>query len=250
VFRATARSAKKAALATAIVTFVASGCGVAVSTSPSPTPAASAAPSPAATPRPTSTGDAGLPVGPFNVEDAGVSMTVTIPASGWTFVPQVSGLIKGVEVANVPEAAIHLWGTPPGTEFYVPGNPCRVTSTRPDTPATTVDDLAAALAAQVDRYASLPEDVTIGGYAGKWVTLHVPEDATFAACEMGKFVSFGVGEDPLGRWQQGPGQIDEFWLVDVNGAIAVLNAMYRPDTSPSLVEETRGIVESTTFGTP
>lgn len=177
-------------------------------------------------------------------------MTVTIPAPGWTWVPQAEGIIKGVEVANLPEAAIHLWGNPPGTEFYVPRNPCRAASTRPETPATTVDELAAALVAQADRNASQPVDVTIDGRAGKWLILHVPEDAVFGACESGQFVSYGTGQDLANRWAQGPGQIEEFWLVDVSGSVVVLNPLYRPDTPQALVEEMRGIVESTTFETP
>lgn len=245
----TARSVRKAPLVSAVVTFVVSACGGAGSVPPSATPVVTPVPSPMATARSTRTPDAGLPVGRFDLEESGVAMSVTIPASGWTFIPQVSGLIKGVEVANLPEAGIHLWGNSPGTEFYVPADPCRVTSTRPDTPATTVDDLVTALAAQAHRDSSEPVDVTIGGYAGKSVTLHVPDDAVFAECETGQFVSYGVGQSLANRWQQGPSQIDDFWILDVNGYIVVLNALYRPDTAPPLVAEMHAIVDSTTFET-
>ena len=107
-------------------------------------------------------------------------------------------------MANLPEAGILLWADAPGRGFYVPGDPCMVTSTRPETPATTVDDFVAALAAQPSRDASEPMDVTVGGYAGKSITLHVPDDAVFEECEEGEFVSYGTDEEP-GPHPPGPG---------------------------------------------
>lgn len=220
--------------------------GVGGQASPSPSPSLSPSTEPSPSP------DAGLPVGPFGLEDTGVAMTVTIPAPGWTFISDFTALRKGDEVANLPEAAILLWGHRPGTEFYVPGDPCKFDSTRPDSPATTVDGFAAALAAQASRDASEPVEVTVGGYAGKSVTLHVPDDAEwddgFPLCERGEFVSYGTAADPLSRYHQGPGQIDELWILDVDGAIVVLDAAYRPDTPAELVEELRSIALSTTFG--
>ncbi len=221
---------------------------------PSPTSAPSPSPSPTASPSPTSTPGAGLPEGPFDFEDSGMAMSVTIPAPGWTFHRQFTVLEKGREVANLPEAAILFWSFPAGTEFYVPGDPCRSKSTKPDNPATTVDEIAARLAAQASRDASEPEDVTVGGYAGKSITLHVPDDAgfdeSFRECEGGEFVSYGTATDPMARRHQGPGQIDELWILDVNGAFVIIDAMYRPDTPAELVEEMRTIAESATFETP
>jgi hypothetical protein len=176
-------------------------------------------------------------------------ITVTIPASGWTFDGEFGAFARGVEVANLPEATILLWAFPPGTGFYVYGDPCQSESTTPDTPATAPDDISAALAAQALRDASEPVDVMIGGYAGKSVTLHVPDDAVFDDCDGGTFATYGVDGDPGARTQQGPGQIDELWILDVDGSIVVLDAMYRPDTRANLVEEMRGIAQSATFDT-
>ena len=67
----TARTARKASLVAAVTNFALSGCGLPVSV---PRSAAN-------------TRDAGLPVGRFDLGDTEVAMTVTIPASGWTFVP-------------------------------------------------------------------------------------------------------------------------------------------------------------------
>jgi hypothetical protein len=265
-FMVAGRPAAKLPLVAAIVIGILCGC-VAAAPSPSPTSSPAATPSPTpsgapttaaptATQRRTSIPEAGLPEGPFEFEDKGLAMTVTIPASGWTFDPQFTLLIKGGEVANLPEAGILFWSFAPGTAFYVPGDPCQATSTKPDAPATTVDDLAAALAAQASRDASEPVDVMAGGYAGKSIILHVPDDAVavapprFDECEGGEFVSYGTEVDAFARTQQGPGQIDELWILDVDGAIVIIDAMARPDTSPALVEEMRSIAESATFDTP
>ncbi len=56
------------------------------------------------------------------------------------------------------------------------------------------------------------------------------------------------GRIALARYHQGPGQIDALWIVDVDGAFLVIDAMYRLDTPADLVEEMRSIAESTTFG--
>jgi hypothetical protein len=177
-------------------------------------------------------------------------MTVTIPASGWYFREQRALFFKGDEVAGVPEAWVMLHSNTPGTAFYVPGDPCRVSSTKPQAPATTVDELIAALAAQDSGDASEPVDVTVGGYAGKSITLHVPDDVVVKECEGGFFVRYGYAESPVWHYNHGPGQIDELWILDVDGSVVVLDAMHRPDTSEGLVEEMRTIVESTTFGSP
>ena len=44
--------------------------------------------------------------------------------------------------------------------------------------------------------------------------------------------------------------VDELWILDLDGEFAILDAMYRPDTPPDLVEEMRAIAESATFEVP
>ena len=205
-----------------------------------------------ATPEPSPTPDGFLPEGPFvwsdpAVEpapfDGGPLITVTIPASGWT---SDGALMKGDEVDNLPEAAMLVM--PTRADVYVYGDPCRYESTRPDTPATTVDEIAAALAAQPSRDASAPVDVTVDGYAGKFITLHVPDDASPDDCEGAEYASFYVeGDEEPGRYHQGGGQVDDFWILDVDGAIVIIDAMYRPDSQADLVDEMRSIAESATF---
>jgi hypothetical protein len=217
------------------------------SSDPSPTPQPSAA---AATSAP----GGFLPEGPFlisdpAVSDAGPLTTVTIPSTGWTHQRQFALVEKGDEVANLPEAALVAWSWPAGTEFYVYGDPCRW-SVLGGANVSEADGIAAALATQASRNASEPVDVTVGGYAGKHITLHVPEDADFSDCDEGEFASYGLeGDtaDSLVRTHQGPGQVDELWILDVDGSIVILDAMYRPDSPDALVEELRSVAESATF---
>lgn len=212
-------------------------------------------PEPTATPAPTSAPGAGLPEGAFDLTWEGASdlaprIMVTIPAPGWIYQAEPGALSKGDEANNLPEAAILPFSEPAGSAFYVYGDPCRLESTRPETPATTVDEIASALVAQASREASEPVDVTVGGYAGKTITLHVPEDASPSDCEGGEFASFGIEEDALARYHQGPGQVDELWIIDVDGAIVILDTMYRADTPTGLIDELRAISQSATFELP
>jgi len=220
-----------------------------VTPEPTPTPVSSLA-------EPTSSADAFLPEGPLLVWDSPVedapSITMTISAPEWLggAADEAEWLEKGAELDNMPEAAVLAGSLPPGTGFYVYGDPCQSASTRPETPATTVDEIVAALAAQASRDASEPVDVTVGGYAGKMITLHVPADADFADCDGGEFASYTIEGEERWQWQQGPGQIDDLWFVDVEGSIVEIRAMYRPDTPTELLEEMRTIVESATFEFP
>ncbi len=108
----------------------------------------------------------------------------------------------------------------------VPRNPCHSIGHLYD-PGATVEDLAAALAAQPMRHATMPTDVVLGGYHGRYLQWSVPAhmvvtgDSDFAGCDVRSgghrdFVSwFGnrMGE----RWQQEAGQVDRLWILNVTG---------------------------------
>jgi hypothetical protein len=227
-----------------------------VGTVPTPTPT----PEPTIAPTPSASAASGLPEGPFLVQDTGGDadaphISVTIPAPGWTSMPDFGGLLKGPD-GDPPQSAMLLWAWPAGTAFDVYGDPCHWQSSRPATPATTVDEIAAALAAQASRDATEPADVTVDGHSGKSLTLHVPDDApdretAFTDCDNRTFASYGTagGSEP-NRFHQGPGQIDDLWILDVDGAVAIIDAMYVADTPSEIVDEMRAIAESATFEQP
>ena len=133
-------------------------------------------------------------------------------------------------------------------ELYAFGDPCKWSKTTPKAPARTVDELVAALTAQASRDASAPIGITVGGHSGKSITLHVPKDAIFSQCDQGKFASWSdSGEPGPSRYHQGPGQIDELWILDVDGVVTVIDTAYYAATPVEHVEEMRAIVRSTTF---
>ena len=225
------------------------------SVEPSPSPTASAA-------EPAPSTWSGLPEGPFVVtgSDDPVQVTIQIASSGWVSLGQFDAVSKDDDGLDAPEtvgAALLAWGWPAGTAFNVYGDPCHWSTTIPQTPATTPDEIAAAFAAQALSDATAPVDVNVGGYAGKTITLHVPlsfdlpnatREEKFADCDNNVFAFYGIdGETVEARNAQGAGQIDELWILDINGEIVILDAAYGPAVPADLVEEIRALAESATF---
>jgi hypothetical protein len=227
---------------------------------PSASPSVTTAPTPETSPPPTAW--TGIPEGAFVVTGADdpVQITLDIASSGWVALPELDALSKDDDSLDPPQsvgAALAAWAWPAGTGFDVYGDPCHWSTTIPETPATTPDEIAAGLAAQASRDATTPMDVTVGGYAGKAITLHVPmsyevpnatREEEFAACDARIFGTYGLrgGTEPE-RSQQGPGQIDDLWILDVDGSIVILDAMYGPAVPAELVDELRTLSESATF---
>jgi hypothetical protein len=230
------------------------------------TGAPSVEPTPTAQPstaEPTSTPDAFVPE-PLLVTGgaAPVQVTVEVASPGWSVLAGLDGITKDDDGLDPPDsvgAAFLAWGWQAGTEFVVYGDPC-AWSTTSSAPATTPDEIAAALAAQASTDATAPVDVTVGGFSGKSITVHVPmsyevpgatREEEFGACDGDMFAFYGVqGESEPVRNAQGPGQIDELWILDVDGSIVILDAAYSPATPAELVEEMRALAESATFELP
>jgi hypothetical protein len=238
-------------LCTLAIAVSAAACGA----SAVPTTAPTNAPTPASSPNATAAPTSAPKVVVGEAHDGLPGITYTLPASGWR--DSDYGPVKGDDVKNVPEAMMLLWPFKAGSQFYVYGDPCKYLSTKPAKPATTVDEIAARLAAQASRNATAPVDVMLDHNHGKAITLHVPADAKvtadgedFIGCEEGKFASYGTAEDPLSRYHQGPGQIDELWIMDVGGATVIIDAMYRSDTPADVIEEMQRIAQSATFVKP
>ena len=219
------------------------GRGIGTGTTPSPTPSTSGptlSSTPAATPAPRS----------HLLLDGstdGPAATVTIPASGWSG-SEGNGVLISRLTEDPPNGAAFIG--PFYGELYVYGDPCHWSTSKPATPVATVDEFVAAITAQRDREASEPDDVTIGGYSGVTLTLHVPDDADFSACDEGNFGSWKDASDAdpgPSRHSQGPGQIDQLWILDVDGTLAVIDGGYYAGTPAELVDEMRTIIESTTF---
>jgi hypothetical protein len=216
-------------------------------------------PQPTATPGPTTTIEPsppwfGLPVGAHPVTkqiEGGVEVTVTIAAPLWDGEPNGGGLCWGDPADNCADppdgAGLIAFND---LAYYVYEDPCRWSSTKPDTAATTADQLVNALATQALREASAPEDITVDGYAGKKIILDMADDVDFGVCDEGSFALFAVPGEERARHSQGPGQTEEVWAVDVDGLMVVLIGLYYADTPQNAIDELRAILASATFELP
>jgi hypothetical protein len=113
-----------------------------------------------------------------------------------------------------------------------------------------VDEFVAALAAQPSRDASEPVDITLDGYSGKSITLHIPDDADFSRCDEGTYATWACGDlanpSPCG-FVGGPGETSVEYILDVDGVLVAWHTAYGPDASPDLVAEVEAIVQSASF---
>ncbi len=189
----------------------------------------------------------GLPLGPRVLTVVGgsfnVSMTVTIGAGHWrTGGEESDGILVKGDSADPPDGAGLIVFT---GQLEVYGDPCNWATTRPDPmTAPTVDAVIAALAAQAGRNATEPVDITVDGYTGKSIELSVPTDANFADCDSGQFRSWGPGAN---RYHQGPGQIDQVWVVDVDGTLVTIDAAWYEGTPADVRAELDAILDSFRF---
>lgn len=201
-----------------------------------------------------------LPRGPFVLTDGevdgmvNVPTTLTIPGPGW-YGQRGDGILMNIpEQLDFSDGDAGMIGPFTG-DIYVPADPCEWTTTMPDTPATTVDEVVAALQAQATRDASEPVDITVDGRNGKSITLRTPDDVNLDQCDRGQLCTL-TQDDPAvcHRWQQFNGQIDEIWIVDVDfdvdGVVAVIDATWGEATSAEELAELRAILDSMTFDEP
>ena len=127
------------------------------------------------------------------------------------------------------------------------GTPCRWQSKGLVDPGTTVGGLAAALASQPLRSATTPTDVVLAGARGKYLRLTVPKHIDFARCDRGSFESWtGLGW-ASDRWEQGPGELDRLWILNVDGQRLVVDAGYLPAATTKDRAELDRVVHSIRF---
>lgn len=120
----------------------------------------------------------------------------------------------------------------------------------------TTEDLASALATlEPFEVAEAPSEFSRWGYDGMHLVLQVPELPTTVA---GGQLSFtGCVDRELKSWigrplsyafyGYGPGLIEEFWILDVDGQRLMVAADYYADTPPADMEELRAALDSIEF---
>jgi hypothetical protein len=179
-----------------------------------------------------------------------VPIYATIPAAGWSL--NHDGILVKDGNCCAPDGAFVL-GTWSG-EPLVPSDPCHWASTMPGTPATTLEEIVAALANQATRDASASVDLTVDGHPGKSIRLHVPGDIAFSDangftdCDEGKFCTLSTGEPgECSMWYHGPDEFSELWVVDKDGEFVFVTGNSYPETPAEVIEEVQAFLGSMTF---
>jgi hypothetical protein len=127
---------------------------------------------------------------------------------------------------------------------------------------STVDELAAVLAARPLRNATVPVSVSLGGYEGRYQEWSVPKDIDFSSCDKDpsdgqSYFDSWTGNalwnapyDSSGktdRYQQGPGQVDRLWILDLEGRRLVIDATYLPGATAQDRADLQQVVDSIRF---
>ena len=139
--------------------------------------------------------------------------------------------------------AIQFWDV---GEVY--GQPCQWQGTLFD-PGPSVEDLADPPL----RRATGLRDVTLDGYSGRYMWWSVPADMDFTECDMDgpdhyfeSWAGFVNGD----RYQQGAGQVDQLWILDVDGRRLVIDAFDMPSATDAERRELRDVIASIRFEDP
>jgi hypothetical protein len=194
-----------------------------------------------------------LEPGTYYVEPVSIPVRVlyTIPGDGWrswigTFKPEEG---HGAYYRHVGMSIVNV------TNLVVDG--CTNHSAADPPVGPTVNDLATALAALPPFVvATRPRDVTIYGYRGKYMEITLPqlpravrgEASTFPDCagfQLKSWIGPPVSDGFWGYW--GPGEHEEFWILDVEGSRLVIEASWSPESPAEDVAELRTILESITI---
>jgi hypothetical protein len=106
-------------------------------------------------------------------------------------------------------------------------------------PGPSVVDFVEAVQAQKALDVTEPEDATVGGHPARFFTLYAPAD--LSRCDNWR------PWDP-GFFAQGPRNIWDVWVVDVDGTRIVVVAEYFPGTPRKAVAQLEEMVRSVRFG--
>jgi hypothetical protein len=121
-----------------------------------------------------------------------------------------------------------------GLSFWVVTNvyedPCRWNSSLADPPVGPgVSDLVAALATQKRHFSGDRLKLDVAGYLATELRMQVPENLAMGTCWNDEFHTWQSLEGD--RLQQGPGQIDQLFVVNVLESRLVIDASFFPGTS-------------------
>jgi hypothetical protein len=170
-----------------------------------------------------------------------LTVEVTVPA-GWTPLESGSSVIaRDTEaLTEAPDGAALVLGW---TSWLVGLNtdPClsQAHETPDLIPGLSAADFVEAVQAQEALDVTEPVGATIGGRPARFFTLHAPAD--LSGCDNWR------PWDP-GFFAQGPNNIWDVWVVDVDGTRVLIVTEYFPGTPQEAVAQLGEMVESLSFG--
>jgi len=198
------------------------------------------------------TGDGALSAGTYRLDLAQAStfsgvaypaVLLTVPA-GWS---SHGGWLVNSGAEGAAWVAVQFWDV-----LQVYGQACQWDGTLFQ-PGSTVDDLATALVARPLRNATPPVPVTIDGFSGKYLEWSVPTNADFTQCDVDAgthYFESWTGPGGGDRYQQGPGQVDQLSILNVNGSRLVIDAFFMPGATAADRQQLADVVQSIKFEPP
>ncbi len=164
----------------------------------------------------------GVPAGRYVIASATgsdwIRATFDLPTARWDSWGR--GVLTGTWEAWVPGAAspgvtlgfILVW------RLYA--DPCRNhhdAGMLDESAVATMDSLATALSTMPGYVASAPAEVMVAGLPARYVRMTIDPAVHFAACDDGHFSTGWLAPDEFSLAALHPSQIEEYWIVDVNG---------------------------------
>jgi hypothetical protein len=112
-------------------------------------------------------------------------------------------------------------------------DPCRWVGAAAD-PAVgpSVEDLIQAFASQQGFHATAPTAISLAGFAGRYIELTIDAGLDFSRCDQGTVHSW-IDVKGNSRYYQGPGQVEQLWVIDVAGTRVVVEGSLFPQASPA-----------------
>ena len=157
--------------------------------------------------------------------------TFTVPAAGWSALGG-NGVARGEETGDSPNfAGFSMWG--PVASLYTDACHWGVSERTP-----TDGDFASAIARLEGFETSGPTDTNVGSHSAQHVRLTLPSGVNFSECDQDQYRSFE------GRYYQGAGQVDNVWMVDLDGIDHLVFTSHLPGASADVVGQLEAMVQS------
>jgi len=179
-----------------------------------------------------------LAAGPYEIEGASVPVHISFDlGDGWAACSQ-NMLEQGVCRIGPSETPRSIVGVAFPVVENVVADPCDATTLLDPPVGPSVDDLVTALSELDGFSATAPEDVTVGGYPAKRLTVTAPANVD-DTCELGTWATSqrtnGVGE----------GEANDLYVVDVDGErIVIAMSYFIPNAGQEDLDEAQRVIDS------